>query len=134
MRRRIGGTETRLGGNSAPPYLDNQPSSDDGFNAIAKQCHAAAVAIWPELEECDFHVEQGAFFEFGIEPSYQGEPLKIIRIHAIKEMSAYITGYAFGYWGAGVRKKSRLYSSYTRQNRFCAFVNEWHPKLFPPVS
>ncbi len=133
MRRRIGGNETRLGGNSAPPILPNEPGPDPAFNAMAFQCHVAVALVWPSLEGCDFRVDEHSLV-LGVEPSYMGDPLKLIVIHKNKAHSAFVTGHGFGYWGAGVRKKTKLYSTYKKQSKFTRFVDEWHPKLFPPVS
>lgn len=94
---------------------------------------AAIEQYFQKWEGCDFQIEK-EFVALGIEPTYQSDPLKIITIAKNKEESFIKTGRAFGYYGSGVRSKTKTYKDYKKKGKFVKFVDKWHSVLFPEAK
>jgi hypothetical protein len=110
-------------GNPEPAKLDNK-----GY--IYKPFADAAMKEYFSREEgFDFHRDRNTV-AVGIEPTYQGDPLRIITIRRNKAESTIEQGRAFGYYGSGVRKSVRRYADYKYNSKFKRFVDAWHRVLF----
>ena len=120
-----GAEMTGLGGNFDPVLLDNR-------GTVPKQAADDAIAVFFEKwGGFDFHVDANVV-AFGIEPSYQFDPLLIVSVHRNKEQSTFRTGRAFGSYGSDIRSRTKRYSDFKRASRFTAFVDRWHNVLFDP--
>ena len=93
---------------------------------FAKEVVASYFKKW---DCCDFQITEGQVM-VGIEPSYQGDPLKIICINREKNDSFIKTGRAFGLYGSGIRATIKQYGEYTKKCKFTKFVDKWHNKFF----
>lgn len=123
MRRRIGDGLTGFG-NPDTIILDNVGTINEEFAQDALETY------FSKEEGFDFQIHPTAV-SVGIEPTYQGDPLKILSIHRTKEKSTYETGRAWGAYGSGITKKVRTYSEYKNKSKFVRFVDKWHAILFP---
>lgn len=122
-RHRIGGINNGLG-NPEKAVLDNT-------GKINKQFADAAIEVYfQKWEGFDFKVDKD-LVAVGIEPTYQGDPLKIVTIRRDKSQSTIQEGKAFGYYGSGVRQATRVYANFKYNSKFKRFVDQWHPILFP---
>lgn len=125
----IGSTHIGIG-NPDRERLSNQGDLADTQKAMLDE----AIPLWFDYwSGCDYQLGPDAI-EFGIEPAYFGDNLKIISIARDKDESYYATGRAFGMWGSGVRSKVRRYGDYTRKSKFTEFVDKWHPLIYPESS
>lgn len=115
---------TVLGNNNTRFNLDNKGKVNKAF------ADAAIKEYFEYWEGFDFHVDKKQVV-VGIEPSYQGDNLLVVAIHKDKKKSAIQTGRAFGYYGSGVRKRTRTYAEYKLNSKFKRFVDQWHAVLFP---
>lgn len=133
MRHRMGGTETRLGGNSSPILLPNQWCWWDGqYNCLMIGALMDLQREYPHWfkYEVDFALAQ-THVAFGHEPAYQFEKLNILFIHQEKDHSYFETGVAKDSWGTGIRKTRKYYQDYRLKSKFVRFVDRWHRLFFP---
>lgn len=114
-------SNTGLGAN-AEVLLNNK--------GLLNQSFAHAALEFLDLEGFDFQVEKSTV-AVGIEPTYQYDELKILKIAKNKANSVYITGKSFGPYGSGVRSRTKRLGDYKRQTKVTKFVDAWHPILFP---
>ena len=129
MRHRIGIAEyTGLGGNNSPVLLDNQGKLNKIHKTILKQ-------FFKEYDHtgCDYGISDNEF-KFGIEPTYFGDDLIIISINKDIEKSYIQTGHAFGYYGTGIRSKTKYYKDCKYNGKFKRNIDNWHKLLTPSVS
>lgn len=126
MKHRIGGGMTGLG-NNAEVHLSNTGKRNKPFEQAVLDAYFTKDG---EVEGGVDYESTKDYFTIGIEPSYQGDPLKIISIHRNKKDSYIARGQAFGYYGTGLRVTTKKYSDYRYEAKFVKFVNEWHEKLF----
>jgi hypothetical protein len=110
-------------GNAEPELLNNK-------GEINKEFADEAIAIY-------FHEEEGFDFQIGedyvmigIEPSYQYDELKIIKIHKDKSKSFLQRGKAWGPYGTQIAKNTNIYGEYKNKGKFVKFVDKWHATLF----
>jgi len=135
VKRRGGAEHTGLGGN-APTIMDGQSTGseerDKLINAAAKECYELFFkGTKRDYDGIDAGESASMYaITLGIEPSYFGDPLKVIRIAADKKASNFETGIAKGYWGSGIRSTKRYYADYKRSSKFTRFIDKWHPLLW----
>lgn len=110
-------------GNPDPVLLDNKGTINSEF------AEDAIVAYFSDEEGFDFQIHPNQI-SIGIEPTYQGDNLKIITIHRDKLLSSIETGRAWGPYGSGIAKTKRSYDEYKTKSKFIKFVDKWHPILF----
>lgn len=120
MKHRI---STVLGSNATRFDLDNKGRIEKTLADLAIE------AYFEHWEGFDFKVTKN-FVNIGIEPSYQSDPLRVVTIHRNKKKSSITEGRAFGYYGSGVRKKTRVYGDYKYNSKFVRFIDEAHRILF----
>ena len=126
MRHRIGiGAYTGLG-NPDKEILSNKGTLTPLLKKLARETVRLYFKKWGG---CDFDISENKI-TLGIEPAYQYEKLKIIRIHRDKEASFIRTGVAWGAWGSGIASKYKFYSDYKINGKFKKFVDRWHRKIF----
>lgn len=126
MRHRIGiGACTGLG-NPAKALLSNAGEMPP---VVEKMLREAIGLYFKKWGGCDYDIG-GDKIQFGMEPAYFGENLKIIALNRKKETSFMRTGRAFGGYGSGIRSTYRFYSDYKKRGKFKKFVDRWHPKVF----
>jgi hypothetical protein len=125
MKHRMGiASLTHLGG-SMPDVLTN---SGKLTPVIKKMLEEATELYFKELGGCDYKITDDGI-ELGIEPAYQFEDLKIIKISKTKANSFIQTGRAFDVWGSGVRSTRKYYGEYNYNCKFTKFVDKWHNKI-----
>lgn len=122
MRRRMC-PENGLGNNSPHLFTNN------GLKPPQKVASLVIGLYFKETLGCDFKRTEN-FVNFGIEPAYQGDDLIMVTVHRNKKKSSLTTGRAFGYYGRGIRKKTRVYKEYKYKSKFVKFVDEAHEILF----
>jgi hypothetical protein len=121
-------------GNSDPELMDGQSTGsaelDKKINECAKECYE----LFFKGTQLDYEaIDAGANdseITFGLEPSYFGDPLKVIRICGEKKWCNFETGLAKGYWGSGIRSTKKHYFEYKYSSKFTRFIDKWHPILF----
>lgn len=110
-------------GNPDPVLLNNQGEINKEFadEAIATYFH--------EEEGFDFQVDENSI-TIGIEPSYQGDELKIVHINKDKNKSFIQRGKAWGPYGSQITKTTHIYGEYKNKGKFVKFVDKWYDVLF----
>ena len=124
MRRRIGGEGTGLG-NPAPHMLEN---NGELTNELKKCLKEAIKLYFKGWGGCDYSVKEERI-EFGIEPSYQYDHLRIIALLKDKELSYQEQGRAWGAWGSQISSTRKYYKDYKYNAKFKKFVDKWHDKV-----
>lgn len=125
MKRRGIAAYTHIGG-GGPSMLSNEGNITNDMRAMFNEAIELYFQKW---EGCDYQITKDAI-EFGVEPSYQYEDLKIISLNKIKDESYIATGYAFGAWGSAIRGTTKYYRDYRRSSKFTKFINNWHPIIY----
>ena len=110
-------------GANAPTLLNNQGKLNNEFADDALKEYFSETGA-------DFQVTEESV-SIGIEPTYEGDPLKIISVNKDKAKSSITTGQAFGPYGSGIRSTTKTYAEYTNECKFVKFVDKWHGVLFP---
>lgn len=129
MRHRIGGQHTGLG-NPVPEILRNEWSKDDKLNRIVKAMLKEALELYfKKWGGLDFKITPNRI-EFGIEPGYQYEKLKILTLDSMIGQSRYTQGIAWGAWGSELCIKEKYYSDYKYKGKFVRFIDKWHKKIY----
>lgn len=121
-------------GNPNPCRLNNEWSNNEDFNNLIKEMLSDAIDNWfKKYEGCDFSIQ---FIDdtkcnilFGIEPAYEGDPLKVFCICSKKHGSFYETGHAWGAYGTEISKTFHCYDDFKKQSKFTRFVDKWSAKL-----
>lgn len=121
MRRRI--CDLIGFGNNKPCLLDNSGELD---KQLAEE---ALKAYFSKEGGFDFKCNKNSI-SIGIEPTYQGDELKLITISRNKKKSFISTGKAFGPYGSGIRKTTRHYFAYKYKSKFVKFIDKWHKHIF----
>ena len=125
MRHRIGMAGCTGLGNPNPCILDNKGT----LNTIQTEVADEFIKIYNEGWGCDYGIGEN-YFMLGIEPSYMGDDLTILLLHKNKNNSSLQTGRAFGYYGSGIRSRTKYYKEYKYNSKFKKFVDKFHSKLF----
>ena len=131
MKHRIGGQNTGLGGNSVTQISGKNSSNlpDSLFVEIADDCYD--VFSFEQFGRCEAGFD-GNEARFGVEATYQFDPIKIILIHKNKQESKYITGRAVEAWASRCIYKIKEYADYKNKSKFVKFVDKWHSRIFNP--
>lgn len=124
--------ETHLG-NPNQCILSNKWSKNEELNKLAKEIFEDGINLWfKDIQGCDFNIyenEKCVEIAFGIEPTYQGDKLKIIIVNSNIKYSSYTTGIAFGAYGSNLVMKRKYYSEYKNKCKFIDFIDRWQIKL-----
>lgn len=81
-------------------------------------------------DRCDFGWLTSKVFVVGLEPSYQWDRLLVFQFNfERKEMSAVLTGTAFGPYGTNIAMKIKCLKDYKRKTKFFNFINKWYDKI-----
>jgi len=130
MRHRIGiASQTGLG-NPSEELLKNQWSGDVTYNKIIKTMLKEGVGLYfKDIGGCDFTIHHNRI-EFGIEPTYQFDKLKIISVNKEIGLSCIQTGVAFDLWGSGICASTKWYKDYKLKSKFVRFVDKWHKIIY----
>lgn len=112
-------------GANAEVHLNNWGSLNESFANAVMDFFALA-----ETEGLDYQVDSDTV-SVGIEPTYQYDELKIVKIVKNKEDSTYTTGKSFGPYGSKVVSRTKRFGDYKRKSKFTKFVDAWHSALFP---
>ena len=133
MKRRIGiAACTGLGGGTVA-ILNNKWTGIEEIDSVIKEMLGEAVPLlFKEYEGADFSITQDGVnitVVAGIEPSYQFEHLKTIRISSDVTQCYQRNGIAWGFYGTGIASKTKTYGDYTRKSKFVRFAEKWSPVL-----
>lgn len=110
-------------GNPAKEILDNKGKLPDVF------CENALAKYFSNDQYFDFKINK-KFIMIGVEPAYQYERLKIIKINEVKELSKITTGRAWGPYGTQVGSTTKYYYQYKLNCKFTRFIDRWHAYFF----
>lgn len=124
MRHRIGGWNTGLG-NPSSAQLNNNVKLKKEMKLMLKE---AVDFYFKDWDGCDYQIEKNEI-TIGIEPSYQYDRLKIIRIATIKENSYIKTGRAWGSYGSEIASTIKYYNEYKYKSKFVKFIDKWHKTI-----
>lgn len=122
-------------GNPNKALMNNERSKDESLNTTIKEMLTEAIDIWfKDYEGCDFGIgvdDTAVAVMFGIEPSYQYDPLKVYTVfsNSMKDKSYYLNGKAWGSYGSNVAKHTRMYKDFKKSSKFTRFVDKWSDKL-----
>ena len=136
MRHRMGIASMTGLGNPNSQIIDGRLSKSKKLNKIIKKCSKDAYNIFFVNTKIDFgHCDAQINFDMseiriGVEPAYMYEGLKIITICKKKEVSNFMTGYAWGVYGSDISSTTMYYSEYKNKSKFVKFVDNWHDKIF----
>jgi hypothetical protein len=122
-------------GNPNKCLMNNEWSKNESLNSVIKEMLHEAIGLWfKDYDGCDFGIgldNTGVAVMFGIEPSYQYDPLKVYTVFSnnMKDESYYQSGKAWGSYGTDIAKHTRMYRDFKKQSKFTRFVDEWSVKL-----
>lgn len=124
---------TCLGRGQGTNYnLDNEWKCKESDKEKYLKMFEDAIDTFPlfmDYDGLDFGFNDNSVF-IGLEPSYAGEDLLVIRLDLKnKEESYMITGHAFGYYGTGIKSRGKLYKDYKRKSKFTNFIDKWFETL-----
>ena len=121
-------------GNPDPELMNGQSTGDKSFDASINTCSKECYETFFKGTSLDFGGVDagvdGSDIHIGIEPAYFGDNLRMITFAPNKNRCSYTTGHAFGYYGSGIRSKTKHYSEYIYDAKFKRFIDKWHPLLF----
>lgn len=110
-------------GNPDPAILDNKGKVNKKYADFLLNNY------FSEIGGFDFKVTS-QYVDVGIEPSYQGDPLLIIRISKNKGSSFIKRGKAWGPYGSRITSSMKHYSEYKYNSKFKKMIDEFHSILF----
>jgi hypothetical protein len=125
MRHRICNISTGLG-NPEKELLSNKGILSQPARNMLNEAINLYFKKW---NGCDFSIKENKI-DFGIEPAYQYEDLKIISINRQKGCSYIKIGRAFGDYGSGIRATTKYYADYKKDCKFTKFIDKWHNLIF----
>ena len=125
MRYRICNLSTGLG-NPSKELLNNEGILTPQLKAMLDEAIELYFKKWGG---CDFSIKEN-YIDFGIEPAYMYQDLKIISINQRKGCSYIRTGRAFGGYGSGIRATTKVYADYKNDCKFTRFIDKWHSLIF----
>lgn len=124
MRHRICGL---IGlGNPSKEILNNSGKITKNIKTFFEE---SLKLYFKEYEGFDYNINPNSIM-IGIEPSYQYDKLKIIKIDKDKNYSFIETGIAFGYYGSRICSTRKLYSDYKYNCKFKRFIDKYHKLIF----
>lgn len=113
--------------------LDNKWSKSKSTNVLLKTIMDSAIDLYFSAEDgCDFQIienDKETAFILGIEPTYKFDKLKIIKISTTKNESYIQTGEAFGFYGSGIKSRTKRYDEYKYESKFVCFIDRWHNEM-----
>lgn len=125
MRHRITDLHTGLG-NSEPVELDNniQLEKSEFWDNFLEDA-IKTFSVIRDYGGFDYRIDENQFI-FGIEPSYEGDDLQIIKFNFKDKNFSYIRqGHSFGAYGSNIVSKYRFYGDYKRKSKFVNFIDKW---------
>lgn len=129
MRHRINNGITGLG-NPEPERLNNNFKLEK--NKFWDDFLNDASANFRLISECggfDYQLSDG-IFRFGIEPSYERDPLLIIQFDFEDKDNCFIEkGISFGAYGSNVVKTYKFYGEYKYKSKFIKFIDKYYNEL-----
>lgn len=131
MRHRLGDIGSQIGlGNPSAVLLDNKWSKSETYNKKIKRMLKDGTGLYfKDIGGCDFTIIKDRI-DFGIEPAYQFENLKIISVNKEIGLSFIQTGRAFDYYGSGIRSTIKYYKNYKLKSKFVRFIDKWHKAVY----
>lgn len=139
MKRRIGATNTGLGGGSRC-LLPNTLSDNEKLNKVCNSLFLAALKLKliDEYGGFDFKVEsteKNFSVDFGIEPTYQYDPLLIYHIEKNLDKCGITQGKAMGAYGTDVEiiRKITLNNNECDED-FKILLSGYHDKLLKSIE
>lgn len=133
MRHRLV-TGTGLG-NPDPCLLNNKWTENERLNTTIQIMLHEAIDLWfKDVGGVDFEIQllenkKRIAVDFGIEPAYQYEKIKVFSIDTNKNSSYYMQGKAWGAYGSGIAKTTKYYNDYKYNSKFKRFVDKWSKEL-----
>lgn len=129
MRHRMV-TGTGLGNPSAP-LIDGKSTGSKKRDMLINECAKESHDLFfTKYGYCDAQSRTDEI-RLGVEPAYQFDPLKVVSIQRVKEMSYLMTGKSFAAYGSGIRSTKKYYRDYKYNSKFKQLIDKWHPQLFP---
>lgn len=117
-------------GNPSEELLKNQWSENKAYNKKIKEMMKEGIGLYfKDIGGCDFTIHHNRV-EFGIEPAYRFDRLKIISINKEIGLSYIETGRALDLWGSGICSSSKFYRNYKLKSKFVRFINRWHKIIY----
>lgn len=110
-------------GNPSQPLLNNKGAVNGSFASDA------ITEYFQRYEGFDYQINEDEIL-VGIEPAYQYDRLKIIRICKNKSDSYIQIGRAWGPYGSQIGSTTKYYKDYKNKSKFVRFVDRWHVELF----
>lgn len=115
-------------GNHEQCLMNNKWTNNYALNNKIKEMLSETIDLWfKEIGSVDFNIQStdgGIRIDFGIEPTYKYDKLKVFTINTDKNKSSYTKGIAFDYYGSGIVSTTKLYSSYKNDCKFKRFVDK----------
>lgn len=127
-------------GNPEKCLMNNQWTNNELLNFTIRSMLSEATNLWFEdIGGIDFEIrllnnQKRIVIDFGIEPAYQFDKLRIYSIDTNKESSYYMQGKSWGAYGSGVVKTIKYYSDYKNNCKFIKFVDKWSKELNKFIS
>lgn len=122
-------------GNPDKEMLQNKWTNNAKLNTTIQIMLHEAINLWfKDIGGVDFEIQilengKRIAVDFGIEPAYQYDKLKIYSIDTDKDSSYYMQGKAWGDYGSGIAKTIKYYSDYKNNCKFKKFVDRWSNEL-----
>lgn len=113
-------------GNSEPVKMDNniQLEKSEFWDNFLEDA-IKTFSVIRDYNGFDYRIDENHFI-FGIEPSYEGDDLQIIKFNFKDKNSSYIRqGHSFGAYGSNIVSKYRFYGDYKRKSKFVNFIDKW---------
>jgi hypothetical protein len=127
-------------GNPEKCLMNNNWTENQELNTAIQIMLYEAINLWfKDIGGVDFEIqflENGKIIvvDFGIEPAYQYDKLKIYSIDTNKDSSYFMQGKAWGAYGSGIVKTTKYYTDYKNNCKFKKFVDKWSNELSKFVS
>ena len=128
MRHRMGIASLTGLGNSSKELLPNNWTEKDR-NKLNPMLKEAVELFFKKWGYCDLFIKENSI-DFGIEPAYQFEELRIVSIKRNKEKSFIEYGKAWGLYGSEIVRNTKYYEDYKKNGKFKRFIDKWYPTIF----
>lgn len=122
-------------GNPEKCLLNNQWTDNEKLNISVQIMLHEAINLWfKDIGGVDFDIQlledkKRIVVDFGIEPAYKYDKLKVLSIDTNKNSSYYMQGKAWGCYGSNTVKTTKYYSDYKYNSKFKKFVDKWSEEL-----